>query len=92
MDPIDVNNKTVTETKHRLEKIVTEINPNMSLHDFRMTPAGEKRTNLIFDVVVPTDFKLSHEELESKIKEKAYELNPTFRCVITFDNDFSACD
>lgn len=92
MDPIDINNETVNETRRQLKKIVTDIDPYMSLHDFRMTPAGEKWTNLIFDVVVPAEFKMSHEELESKIKEKAYELNPTFRCVITFDNDFLACD
>lgn len=92
MDPIDVNNETVNETRRQLEKIVTDIDPHMTLHDFRMTPAGEKCTNLIFDVVVPTEFKLTHEELENIIKAKAAELNPTFRCVITFDNDFLSCD
>ena len=56
-----------------------------------MTPAGEKWTNLIFDVVVPAEFKMSHEELENIIKEKVARLNPTYRCVITFDNDFMPC-
>lgn len=91
MDPIDINNETVNETRRQLVKIVTDIDPYMSLHDFRMTPAGEKWTNLIFDVVVPAEFKMSHEELENIIKEKVARLNPTYRCVITFDNDFMPC-
>ena len=61
----------------------------MSVHDFRMTPAGETRTNLIFDVVVPSAVKISHEELNEIISEKAKKINPTYCCVITFDNDFT---
>lgn len=89
MDPIDVNNEAVAKAKESIVNAVKEIDGNMSLHDFRMTPAGEKRTNLIFDVVVPSAVKLSHEELNEIISEKAKKINPTYCCVITFDNDFT---
>ena len=89
MDPIDVNNEAVATTKERITNAVKEIDSNMSVHDFRMTPAGEKRTNLIFDVVVPSTVKMSHEELNELISECARKINPTYCCVITFDNDFS---
>lgn len=89
MDPIDVNNEAVATNKERITNAVKEIDSNMSVHDFRMTPAGEKRTNLIFDVVVPSTVKMSHEELNELISECARKINPTYCCVITFDNDFS---
>lgn len=89
MDPIDVNNEAVAKTKESITNAVKEIDSNMSIHDFRMTPASKKRTNLIFDVVVPSTVKISHEELGELINESARKINPTYCCVITFDNDFT---
>ena len=89
MDPIDVNNEAVSKAKEGIINAVKEIDGNMSVHDFRMTPAGETRTNLIFDVVVPSTVKMSHEELGERINESAKKINPTYCCVITFDNDFT---
>ena len=89
MDPIDVNNETVASARKQLEEIIMAIDSKMTLHDFRMTPAGETRTNLIFDVVVPSENKASHEELNRRITDAAKAANPTYCCVITFDNDFT---
>ena len=88
MDPIDVNNETVNDTKQKLSDALHVINENLTLHDFRMTPLSEKRTNLIFDVVIPADFNLSEKELEEKIISLAKLINPIFECVITFDRNF----
>ncbi len=88
MDPIDVNNETVNDTKQKMSDALRVINENLTLHDFRMTPLSEKRTNLIFDVVIPADLGLSEKELEEKIISLAKLINPIFECVITFDNDF----
>ncbi|MBE6809311.1 MAG: cation transporter [Ruminococcaceae bacterium] len=89
MDPIDTENKTVTETKLKLAESLKIIDSSLTMHDFRMTPISDQRTNLIFDVVVPSSVKLSHKELDEKIKGLAKLINPTFMCVITFDNDFT---
>lgn len=89
MDPIDVNNKTVTETRNAMAKAITEIDKRLTLHDFRMTPHSAQKTNLIFDVVVPSDLKLTSTELNAEIAEKAKAINPTYCCVITFDSDFT---
>lgn len=88
MDPIDINNEVVNVTKQQLADAIKVINENLTLHDFRMTPLSEKRTNLIFDVVVPAELKMSEKELEEKIITLAKLINPIFECVITFDNDF----
>ena len=39
------------------------IHKELSLHDFRMTPHSDRRTNLIFDVVAPSDLKISDDEI-----------------------------
>ncbi len=89
MDPIDVDNEAVSVAKAKISEMVKIIDSNMSIHDFRMTPASEKRTNLIFDVVVPSSVKISEEELYEKISAGAKLINSTYCCVITFDNDFT---
>ena len=89
MDPIDTDDETVTATRKKMEKAITVIDKRLTLHDFRMTPVCDNQTNLIFDVVVPADVKLSHKELYAKIEELAKLINPTFTCVITVDTDYT---
>ena len=89
MDPIDVDNEVINETKSKLAESLKVIDDSLTLHDFRMTPLSENQTNLIFDVVVPSTLKIPKSELETKIKSLARLINPTFNCVITFDNDFT---
>lgn len=89
MDPIDTNDETVGRVRGELSAAIGKINGGMTLHDFRMTPAGDCRTNLIFDVVVPSDCKKNIDELRSEISALAAEIDPTYCCVITFDNDFT---
>ena len=89
MDPIDVNNEAVNFAKSKLSEALKEIHESLTLHDFRMTPECETRTNLIFDVVLPVGFKMKKSGLHDKINEIAKEINPTYCCVITFDNNFT---
>lgn len=88
MDPIDTDNAAVIETKQKMVEGIKVIDERLTLHDFRMTPVSDNRTNLIFDVVVPSDLKLTRRELQNKITVMAQLINPTFQCVITFDNDY----
>lgn len=89
MDPIDINNETVNHTKAELSRGLKIIDENLTLHDFRMTPECDTRTNLIFDVVIPNSCRLTEKELNEKISEIARLINPTYCCVITFDRDFT---
>lgn len=88
MDPIDTDNETVSKARSEMSEALKTIDSRMTLHDFRMTPNAKNRTNLIFDVVVPADLKLSDKELNEKINALAKELNETYCCVITFDADY----
>lgn len=89
MDPIDTDDTAVNAAKEKMIDILKQISPNLSLHDFRMTPASETRTNLIFDVLMPSDLKLSEKQLNDIICQKAHEADKTYVCVITFDRDFT---
>lgn len=89
MDPIDTDDAAVTAARQTMVNIIKSIDPNLTLHDFRMTPAANTRTNLIFDVVIPSHLKLSEAELNGIICKAAQEANKTYVCVITFDRDFT---
>lgn len=90
MDPIDTDDETVKATKEKIVEILKSIDERLTLHDFRMTPAASMRTNLIFDVVVPSELKYTVTQLNDMICVRAREINETYACVITFDSDFTA--
>ncbi|MBQ7046083.1 MAG: cation transporter [Clostridia bacterium] len=89
MDPIATDDEFLAETKAKTIDVLHSIDPALSLHDFRMTPKGADRTNLIFDVVVPSSVKTEHYKLKAQIAEEVSKIDPTFCCVITIDNDFT---
>lgn len=89
MDPIDTDDAAVTAARQTIVNIIKSIDPKLTLHDFRMTPAANTRTNLIFDVVIPSHLKLSEAELNDIICKAAQEADKTYVCVITFDRDFT---
>ncbi len=89
MDPIVTNDETVNKTKEQLRRVLMEIDERLSFHDFRMTPKGENRTNLIFDIVVPLSTRLTEEEISQRVTAEMRKIDPTFFFVITFDKDYA---
>ena len=87
MDPIDTS-EAVVAVKNQFAAKLAEIDEQILFHDFRMV-SGETHTNLIFDVVVPHNYKVSDEELRKKIELKVKEINPAYFCVITVDKDYA---
>ena len=88
MDPISLDESTV-QLRQQIAALVREIDPELSIHDFRIT-AGPKRTNLIFDVVAPYRCPLSDSELRAAIDRKANELSPTYFTVVEIDHAYTA--
>lgn len=89
MDPVETDNEEINSAKAVISAELKKINPNLTLHDFRMTPKSAECTNFIFDVVVPADLTLTNAELYDKISYTVSKINPTYKTVITFDNDFT---
>lgn len=84
MDPIETNNEVLKSHRDLIHEILNSIDENLSMHDFRMV-SGDSHTNLIFDVVVPYEFKQTNTQLKKKIDEILHEKNPNLYTVITFD-------
>ncbi len=89
MDPIETDNEEINKAKAMIAAELADIHEKLTLHDFRMTPFSEGRTNFIFDVVVPADMPYTTEQLRDKIDEIAKAINPTYYCVVTFDKDYT---
>ena len=87
MDPIQIGNPTVDRLRELAAKLAAEIDPSITIHDFRIT-AGPLHTNLIFDVVVPYDVKLSDEEVINRLKEKLRQQDETYTAVIQVDHSY----
>ncbi len=88
MDPIETDNKQLNQMKSFVKEIVQNINPELSIHDFRFVP-GQTHTNLIFDIVLENSFIGKEEELKNLICTKIKEKNPEYNCVIKFDIKYS---
>ena len=85
-DPIVTDDAEVNEVRQRVEAIVTEIDPRLSFHDFRMV-RGREHSNVIFDLVLPFDLRGQEHALRARIGAALHAENPRYRTVITFDSE-----
>ncbi len=87
MDPVCVDDGFVLEAKEKVTEIVKEIDPAFSIHDFRMVP-GDTHTNLIFDLVVPANYRLSNDEVGRIAKQKIEAQKKGCFAVITVEQSY----
>lgn len=87
LDPIVVGDETVNTLRSLAAQSAKEVNPAFSIHDFRMTK-GEHTFNLIFDLVVPADCKMSHAQAEQEVVAKIQTHYPNCFCVIRVEHPF----
>lgn len=84
MDPIVTDDEQVNELRAKTAEAVKKIHTSMQIHDFRFV-AGATHTNLIFDVVVPFEVKMSEAEIKAAVAEKVKEIDPTYCVVLNVD-------
>ena len=87
MDPIDCNDEKTKELREQVTKIVQSMNKNYSIHDFRIV-SGPTHTNLIFDVVLPSEDQTEHKVIRDQISKKVKEINPTYFCVLEVEHSY----
>ena len=89
LDPIVTNDERINDMRIKIASIVHDINPNLSIHDFRMVE-GPSHTNLIFDVVTPYNLKISDSKLLDMISQSvSAELGNCYFVVVTFDREYA---
>ncbi len=90
MDPIEINDSKVLEKKNMVIGIVKELEPEATIHDFRVVN-GESQINLIFDLVVPYSYsELQEQEMLFKVEENIRKIDSKYQCVITIENSYIA--
>ena len=90
MDPVEMKDNYVLNIRKQAALILEELDPDCSLHDFRVVH-GENQINLIFDMVIPIEYdeekrRILPERLAERLKEK----DPRYECVITVDYEYVA--
>jgi len=88
MDPIEASDSETAKTKQEISEKLLEIDPSITIHDFRMV-SGPTHTKLIFDAVVPADFHLSDDVLNYKICHLIHFTWPDRYAVVTIDHSLT---
>lgn len=89
MDPVNAGCEKTNCFKQMVTEIISHIDGDLSIHDFRMTD-GENHINLIFDMVVPGSWNnAKREKTVELIKTTIHENDSRCDAVINIDTDFS---
>ena len=86
MDPINTDDALTTELREETAELVKEIDPRITVHDFRIV-TGVTHTNLIFDVAVPFELKMTVAEIKDAVAEKVRERHDNYYAVVTVDRN-----
>ena len=90
MDPVEMRDKKILRIKETAVRILHDLDPACSLHDFRVVH-GEHQINLIFDMVVPIDYdEKKKEDLSLRMAERRKGADSRYECVINVESDYVA--
>ena len=86
MDPIVTDDEKVTALRISVAAAVKKIDERLTIHDFRYVE-GTTHSNLIFDVTVPFEMKISDDELKEAISSKISQIDANYFVVLTVDRE-----
>jgi len=90
MDPIETKNEDTLVVKEQVEKVLNQLDSQVSIHDFRMV-VGENQINLIFDMVVPIHYdKEQKKMLCQETRKRMHEIDSRYQCVIVVESSYVA--
>lgn len=90
MDPITTDDREILEAKEELAEALKAFPLVKSFHDFRVVGEGENK-NLIFDVVIDANHKLTAEEelkIQKDINVELKKTHPNHNAIVTVDKDY----
>ena len=82
-DPIQLD-ADVTSLRESVAALVSEVDNGMSIHDFRVV-FGTTHSNLLFDIAVPFECRLSDAAVIASVAEKVKTLNENYFVVVHID-------
>lgn len=87
MDPVETDNPEVSLNLERAREILASLNAGLSLHDFRMV-IGDTHTNILFDVVIPFDSKVTPKEIEKAFADAYADEGKQYFFIINYDRSY----
>lgn len=90
LDPTVLDCEETNELKEIVRKILFDIDPTITFHDFRVV-FGESAKNVLFDIVIPPKYRYSDDELLSIIKNRVNEAGDgNLYAVVVIDRSYGA--
>ncbi len=86
-DPIDDDDETRNAVYLQVEKIVKDIDENLSIHDLRIVKAHD-HMNIVFDVAVAWEYKGELEDLRRLITAGIKALDENYYAVVELDRSY----
>lgn len=83
-DPIVIDDPVVTAVRTRMQDILQQVDPRLSMHDFRMV-SGPNHVNVIFDLVTPACYAEKTEALRRELEARLQDGKKQYHLVVTFD-------
>ncbi len=84
-DPVVVDDDEWIQMRSVMEDIIAQIDPNLSMHDFRLV-RDDVTTRLVFDLAVPYSMRQEHGQLKEQIDAQLRHRNKAYETVIRFDD------
>ncbi len=84
-DPVVTGDEELDRLRHIVTELLRAQDDRISIHDFRMVK-GEKQTNLIFDIALPSELMPKKKEVKSKLDSCLAVIDDmTYYTVVDFD-------
>ena len=84
IDPLVFDDPKVNKFRAEAARVVAAVDPHFAMHDFRVV-GGKTHSNLVFDVAVPFDCKLSDAEIERRIRDGISLSDENLDAVVTVE-------
>ncbi len=86
-DPIENKDKTTIALRQKTQHLLRKLNNKLIVHDFRIAK-GQNHTNIMFDLIVPFDVKLSKQEIIAYLKKNLGKDGKTYKFSIDVDRNY----
>ncbi|HWQ78224.1 MAG TPA: cation diffusion facilitator family transporter [Anaerovoracaceae bacterium] len=87
MDPLETNDPLTMELNEKISNILSKLDGVVGFHDLRVV-AGYTHSNIVFDIVISPECKLTQSHIKNHVEEQLQLLNKAYYVVVNFDKSY----
>lgn len=87
IDPVNLHDQTQQMIHQQIKDIIHSIDLELKAHDIRTLTHGDGEM-ILFDLVVPNNFKMTDQEIKSEVQKQTSEKIGHYKVKITFDHTY----